>query len=601
VIVWILPLLGISGIALPPPRALASTFPGIRSLSPVPGSRLLRPETNLIVKLERPLGAAGRRLESAITVSGDRSGRHEGRVIVANDDRTVLFQPTRAFADGEEVRVDLRPPLTAATDGVGFSFFVSPHRAVVTPAMEEEWVSDLVPSGSPPAIGPGATIADTLPGDFPEIEYTVFDSAAVAPGMLYLSNLSFGPPTTVYLLVLDRQGSPIFYRAMKGTCLDFKLQPNGLMTYLPSAMKKMFAMDATFTVVDSFSTGNGYETDPHEGRMLPNGHVLLMSYDPQPVDMSQVVPGGNPDATVIGLVIQEVDDQQNVYFQWRSWDHFEITDASHQDLTAASIDYVHGNAIEIDDDGNLLISSRHLDEITKIDRETGDVLWRWGGKRNQFAFIDDTLGFNYQHAIRRIANGHYTLWDNGNWHEPRFSRALEYRLDQEAKTAELVWQHREDPDVYSVAMGYVQRLDNGNTLIAMGAGKPDIFEVAPDGHKVMQLRLPPGIYSYRAYRAPLPAVPPPPQSRSLQLLSGAAPNPFRDHATVTVHLTNPTEVTLVLYDLSGREVRRFLDRTPVPAGSQSVPIDLRSRRGGLYFLKVIADGRSETRKLLLIH
>jgi len=53
-------------------------------------------------------------------------------------------------------------------------------------------------------------------------------------------------------------------------------------------------------------------------------------------------------------------------FQWRSWDHFQITDATHENLLASNIDYVHGNAIEIDTDSNIIISSRHMDEITKL-------------------------------------------------------------------------------------------------------------------------------------------------------------------------------------------------------------------------------------------
>ena len=38
----------------------------------------------------------------------------------------------------------------------------------------------------------------------------------------------------------------------------------------------------------------------------------------------------------------------------------------------------------------LMISSRHLNEITKISRTTGDIIWRFGGKNNQFTFVNDT-------------------------------------------------------------------------------------------------------------------------------------------------------------------------------------------------------------------
>lgn len=171
-------------------------------------------------------------------------------------------------------------------------------------------------------------------------------------------------------------------------------------------------LDSTYTRVDTYRAGNGYSTDLHELQLLPNGHALLMIYDPQTVDMSRIVPGGNPAATVVGLVIQELDAQKQVVFEWRSWDHFQITDATAEDLTAAVIDYAHGNALERDADGNILLSSRHMDEITKIDRQTGDIMWRLGGKHNQFTFVNDPQPFVHQHDVRRLPNGNITLFDN---------------------------------------------------------------------------------------------------------------------------------------------------------------------------------------------
>ncbi len=140
-----------------------------------------------------------------------------------------------------------------------------------------------------------------------------------------------------------------------------------------------------------------------------------MGNDRQHIDMSLIVPGGNPNAIVIGLIIQEIDENKNVVFQWRSWDHFNIIDAIYIDLTLPIVDYVHGNALELDNDGNILLSSRHLNEITKIDRVTGEMIWRMGGVHNQFTIVNDTIPFHYQHDIRRIANGNITLYDNGNF------------------------------------------------------------------------------------------------------------------------------------------------------------------------------------------
>src|SRR4029077_19130489 len=141
-------------------------------------------------------------------------------------------------------------------------------------------------------------------------------------------------------------------------------------------------------------------------QLLPNGHTLMMGLDAQVVDMSAVVPGGNPNALVLGIAVQELDTDHNVVFQWRSFDHYQITDCVSPlvSLTSNIIDYVHPNAVELDQDGNLLLSARHFDEITKIDRATGDIIWRMGANavNNQFTFIGDTRGFSHQHDIRRL-------------------------------------------------------------------------------------------------------------------------------------------------------------------------------------------------------
>ena len=217
--------------------------------------------------------------------------------------------------------------------------------------------------------------------------------------------------------------------------------------------------------------------------------------------MSQIVPGGNPAATVYGLIVQEVDTNRHVVFEWRSWDHIDITD-SNQDLTTQVIDLIHGNAVGLDFDGNLLISSRHLDEVTKINRQTGDIIWRWGGKRNQFTFVGDNRRFSHQHDIRLLPNGHYTLYDNGNGLTPEYSRALEYVLDQTNKTATLVWEYRNTPDVFAWGMGNVQRLPNGNTMIGWGTAVPTLTEVTPDGRKAFELTMDSTHQSYRAFRFP---------------------------------------------------------------------------------------------------
>jgi Arylsulfotransferase (ASST)/Secretion system C-terminal sorting domain len=298
-----------------------------------------------------------------------------------------------------------------------------------------------------------------------------------------------------------------------------------------------------------------------------------------------------------------LDIALNVVFQWRSWDNFNITDAIHEDLTGPVVDYVHINAIDVDADGDLLLSSRHLDEITKIDHETGAVLWRLGGRNNQFTFTDDSIGFSHQHAIRRIANGHITLFDNGNYHNPQFSRALEYELDETNRTATLVWQYRHSPDLYGEATGYVQRFENGNTLIGWGATNPSVTEVRPDGSTALELSLLEGVFTYRAIRFPWPpGIQAGVTDRSLPSsysLEQNYPNPFNPTTTIRFTIAGSGYTSLVVYDILGRTVTTLVDGY-LTAGDRTAKWDASRFGSGVYFYKLMTEGFTQTKKLVLL-
>ena len=498
--------------------AAAADAPPYEFLSPLPGSAMVLPETNVILRPGGIVDAASTLDGSLVCVSGSASGQHDGLLRLSDDRQTLTFRPSVPFAYGETVTcrigsglaTDIRGPIPPAS----FVFTVAgPERESLRdfsiPADDDE-IPPPSPAGAPPTrtigLGSAALAVDSLPPDFPNIRAAVYGETA--PGRLFVSDLQLGTRLPSNLMILENDGTPFFHRQVAGASLDFKMQPAGRLSYFDSFTGRIYAMNARYEVVDSFKCGNGYSTDGHDFVLLPNGHALLMSYDTQIMDLSQVVYGGQYNARVIGLVLQELDRDKNVVFQWRSWDHFQITDIVNHPLTAKTVDYVHGNSIDADPEGNLILSSRHLDEVTKISRATGDILWRLGGKNNQFTFINEPLAFSHQHCARRLPNGHITLFDNGNFRTPEFSRAVEYAIDEVQKTATLVWQYRHDPDVFAFAAGSVQRLPNGNTLIGWGVANPTLTEVAPDGSQVAELTFDTGIGSYRAFRFEWPPVRP---------------------------------------------------------------------------------------------
>jgi hypothetical protein len=147
-----------------------------------------------------------------------------------------------------------------------------------------------------------------------------------------------------------------------------------------------------------------------------------------------------------------------------------------------------------------------MNEITKIDRATGNIIWRLGlhAAHNDFTFVNDARGFSHQHDIRRLPNKNITLFDNGNFLNPEFSRAVEYKLNENSHRATLVWKYEASPPIWGGFMGNVQRLPSGNTMVGWGGTSvpPGVTELHTDATQAYALGFSSLWYTYRAFRFP---------------------------------------------------------------------------------------------------
>lgn len=548
-------------------------------VSPLPGSTRVSPVNNIALRVGPELDP--RTVHAGLLqVTGSQSGTHAGRVRLSTDRRTLLFDPQQPYATGETVSVRLASGLrTAAGTSVpetDFSFTVAsvdprtvsrPSREAFTSPQADVGVLAAWPAPPTAAADSSTDWLATLP---PITTRLPFGPATDEAYLLAPFKFS-AAPSTGNLVIVDGHGQPLYEAVHTRTSFaaDFKVQHAGRLSTWLEGPSHFIVMDSTYTVIDTFTVGNGYTTDVHELVLLPDGHALLMAYDPQPVAMDTVVAGGKPNATVIGLIIQELDEQKNVVFQWRSWDHFAITDAVVSPLatlTGAIVDYVHGNSIERTPDGNLIISSRHMNEITKIDRNTGAILWRMGrnAANNDFTFPNDPRGFSHQHDARILPNGHLTLFDNGNLLDPVYSRAIEYALDESAHVATLVWQHRHSPDVFAGAMGGMRRMADGSSVIGWGGnfGIAKVTDVDLDGNVRAELQMPNPWVTYRAFRSPwrTSRFTLEPTSIELQTTGQAA----WDTATVTLRNTWDRPITFVSMGSPDSTVVGVLADTTLP-------------------------------------
>lgn len=373
------------------------------------------------------------------------------------------------------------------------------------PSMASEMAG--IPSVTSPARATSAITATnryvTAPGDLPQIHIT--GTGSTAPGYIFLSTMAGAEPS--YLLIVDDLGQPIYFQPTDAINpgADFKKQPDGTLTWFDISTGQHRAMDQAYELTNTWAISGFATTDLHELQVMTDGTALMMSYADVPVDLSAY--GGITNAIVWDIVVQEQDPLKNPLFTWSGLAHLPIT-ATYESLTGSIADVYHGNAIERDTDGNLLLSNRHTAQIVKIDRATGGVLWKLGGKDNDFTFVNDT-GFSYQHDIRRLENGHITLFDNGNPRDdfPRptpYSRAVEYEIDEVTRVITRVWEYRSSPDIYGAFMGNVQRLPNGNTFIGWGGPATIGTEVTPGGEVALEMRIdqPTYGYNYRWFRFP---------------------------------------------------------------------------------------------------
>ena len=326
-----------------------------------------------------------------------------------------------------------------------------------------------------------------------------------APQGYYLLSVHT-PGDTAWLIILDNRGDMVCYKPFPavGINFNFSLWPNGWMAY--SGLNKFYLLDSAFNQVDSVTCKNNYAIDLHEFQILPNNHYLLLGLELIKVDLSkyQWKDGyGSKSAWVKCGVVQEQDSLGQVTFEWHAKNYYAFGDVDSFFLKPDKnvVDLMHFNSAAIGVDGNILVSARNYNEITKIDRKSGQVMWRFGGGRNEFNFINCPVPFFGQHDVRQLKNGNITMFEGGDQTEHHTARALEFKLDEVSKTATLVWSFTFDTSTRSVGRGgNVQQLENNKRLIDYGdvMGKNICFLVLDSTNKmVFQLKFAGGLGSYR--------------------------------------------------------------------------------------------------------
>jgi hypothetical protein len=345
----------------------------------------------------------------------------------------------------------------------------------------------------------------------------------------------------------------------------WKVNENNQITYFDRQSKGWFVMDSLENITDTVYCQNGYQADNHDFLALENGNYVIFAYDEQPYATDTISPDGSSNASVIGLVIQELDPDHNVVFEWKSCDHFFMSNYPNINFNPNVIDFLHCNAIDIDEDGHFLISNRTISEITKIHRTTGEIIWRFGGSQSDFEFTND-YPFSKQHCIKSLGNNHYLLFDNGNQSDTytggiKRSRGVEYALDLNDFTATKTWDYVHSDSLFTPSIGSIQRLDNGNTLINFGNNQniergSVVIEVDANNNVVFELEMDNGQNIYCAnkanwnfYTEPVVSIKP-----LINSTIKVYPNPSKSTFNIRGNEKMIGEIEIKIFNLSGKNV-----------------------------------------------
>lgn len=264
----------------------------------------------------------------------------------------------------------------------------------------------------------------------------------------------------------------------------------------------------TITLVESENAKAGDPVDGHDFILIDDDHYIVSAYQLKFVDNIPVELAPNPmGSKVVRTLLQEVKDGK-VVFEFTSDANPELyaLSAENNDFgntTNQSPDYANFNSMTIDPvDNNLICSFRNLNTVMKINRVTGEILWKLSGAGDEFG-LTEAQKTSRQNDARLTEDGYLTIFDNAN--DSGQTRILKLKLDEVNKKV-LEYQEYKVPGHTSVADGSTQKVGDGREVYTIGWGSnPDGLAALTEvdfssGKKLFEITLPQGIYNYQVQK-----------------------------------------------------------------------------------------------------
>lgn len=309
----------------------------------------------------------------------------------------------------------------------------------------------------------------------PELPALIANGDDPFPGELLLTTFVLDPAAAV---LIDHEGTIRWWRIFEELpeLTRVRVSPDGLTLTAVAANPHAESEDSLVQIPLS---GGPMEILPvsqahHDFVQLPDGTMTVLVHEVREVDGQDM----------IGDRILEIapDGTQTIVFDaWETWTP-TATGAN-----PAGTGFTHGNHIDYDAARDqYLVSFFGRWTIDRIDRATGSLVWELGSSTEADFhtstgspwFIEGAHGF-------QLMGDRLLYFENGLM-DRQLSRVVELELDEDNKICDPVWMYDNTQGLYSVSLGDVDRLDNGNTLVDFSTnGHMEV--VTPDREVIWQL------------------------------------------------------------------------------------------------------------------
>jgi len=335
---------------------------------------------------------------------------------------------------------------------------------------------------------------DPLPDDFPPIDVRVSEPNRMEPGVTMFEPIYRSTDDSErddhLLVAVDEAGEVVWYYKAEQPVNDARRLQNGHLLYRTGRAGPLYEIDMLGQTVSEWHTNRtpedtvgensirvNIDTLHHETFETPSGNILAISTELRTYD-NYPTSDTDPDAPratseVLGDVLVEFSRSGDVLREVRLLDLVDPYRIGYNSLgwggwralypeegTHPRRDWAHANAVVMDaSERYVIVSLRQQDAVVKIDWDTGALVWilgnhdGWGPAWQDHLLqpTGDLLWPYHQHASTITPDGTVLMFDNGNYRarpfdtpmppSESFSRAVEYRIDEDTMEVAEVWSY----------------------------------------------------------------------------------------------------------------------------------------------------------------